>query len=78
MKKYFVTFGLGTNWRRKYVVVYADTGDEVRNYVFSKYGQDNVAWIYDYKTAKSIIKAYGYEKIEEVRLNGKVINVGAV
>lgn len=68
MKKYLITFGLGTKWRGKCVVITASDDDKVREYVYGKYGQWNVAAVYDYETSKEIISKYNYEVIEETIL----------
>lgn len=68
MKKYLITFGIGTKWRGKCVIITASTEDNVREYVYEKYGQYNVAMFYDYETSKEIISKYNYEVIEETIL----------
>ena len=68
MKKYLITFGLGTKWRNKCVVITASDEDKVREYVYDKYGQWNVAAVYDYEIYKTIIDKYNYEIIEEINL----------
>ena len=68
MKKYLITFGIGTKWRGDCVIITASNEDNVREYVYDKYGQWNVAFIYDYEQMKSLIRTYKYEIIEEVIL----------
>jgi hypothetical protein len=68
MKKYLITFGIGTKWRGDCVIITASNEDNVREYVYDKYGQWNVAAVYDYETSKSIIDKYNYEIIEEINL----------
>lgn len=68
MNKYLVTFGICTKYKGKCVIASASDEEEVRNYVFEKYGQLNVAFIYDYEQMKSLIRTYKYEIIEEVIL----------
>lgn len=68
MKKYLITFGIGTKWRGDCVIITASNEDNVREYVYDKYGQWNVAAVYDYETSKELISKYNYEVIEETIL----------
>lgn len=68
MKKYLITFGIGTKWRGDCVIITASNEDNVREHVYDKYGQWNVAAVYDYETSKEIISKYNYEVIEETIL----------
>lgn len=68
MKKYLITFGIGTKWSGNCVLITASNEDTVREYVYDKYGQDNVAMVYHYENSKGIIKKYDYKILEDTVL----------
>lgn len=68
MAKYLFTFGVGSPYRQKCVIVSSDDENLSREYVFRKYGQQNVAFVYDYKTYSGLIEKFNYKIIEEKTL----------
>lgn len=68
MAKYLFTFGIGTRYKQKCVIV--ETDDEIlaRQYVYRKYGQQNVASVYDYEKYSHLIEKYNYKIMKEITL----------
>ena len=64
MKTYLVTFGVGTVFSGKCLVLVSDDEEKVREYAFDHYGRLNISSIYDYETHKDIIETYNYEILE--------------
>ena len=65
MKKLLFTFGVGTKHRGKCVIITCVYEMLARTYVYEKYGQDNVAGVYDYDKYSHLIEKYDYEVVEE-------------
>ena len=65
--KWVWTFGVGTPWKGKYVVVNTEDGDG-REYMFNKYGQQNCCRAYPYEEGMIFVNRYGYKLIEEITL----------
>lgn len=63
MRKWIWTFGCGTPWAGKYVIVHTAHGDG-RERVFEKYGQQNCAMSYLYDKGMAIAEKYGYQLLE--------------
>lgn len=63
MRHWIWTFGCGTPWAGKYVIVHTDHGDG-REKVFEKYGQKNCSMSYPYCKGMLIVNKYGYELLE--------------
>lgn len=64
MRKWIWTFGVGTLWAGKYVIVYTSHGDG-RERVFEVFGQENCSMSYLYADGLRLVKKYGLELIGE-------------
>lgn len=71
MKKWIWTFGVGTAYKGKYVVLRTDYGDG-REYMFNKYGRQNCCMSYLYAKGMELVKKYGYTLIENVKIKTAV------
>lgn len=65
MRKWIWTFGVGTPYAGKYVIVNTDKSDG-REYMFNKYGQQNCCMSYFYNAGIMIVERHGYQLLEEV------------
>jgi hypothetical protein len=66
--KYLFTFGVGTKYKGKCVIVNANDEILARQYVYRKYGQQNIAGVYNYEQYKHLIEKCNYKIIKEVIL----------
>ena len=64
MKTYLVTFGVGTVFKGKCLILTSDNEEKVREYAYDHYGRLNISSFYDYEEKKDIIKTYNYEILE--------------
>ena len=60
MRKWIWTFGVGTPWAGKYVIVHTDHGDG-RERVFEVFGQENCSMSYLYDDGMEVVEKYGLE-----------------
>ena len=69
MIKWIWTFGVGTPWAGKYVIVhsYGNKGDG-RERVFEVFGQENCSMSYFYEQGMKIVEKYGLELCGEFML----------
>lgn len=67
-KRFLFTFGVGTRYRKKCVVVTSNDEILARQYVYGKYGQQNVAGVYDYTKYSYLIEFYKYKVMKEIAL----------
>ena len=67
MRKWIWTFGVGSPYKGKYVVIETDNGDG-REYMFNRYGKQNCCMSYPYSKGMELVKKYGYQLIENVKL----------
>lgn len=65
--KWIWTFGIGTPYKGKYVVIETDN-DDGREYMFKKYGRDNCCMSYPYEKGIELVKKYNYKCIDAVVL----------
>lgn len=70
MKKLLWTFGLDTPYKHKCVITFSKDFETAMNYVYDKYGQENVAsnYVDPYQHINKLIEKYNYEIIEEITL----------
>lgn len=68
MAKYLFTFGVGSPYRQKCVIVESDNELTARKYMFTEYGRKNVAFVYDYEKYSCLIEKYNYKIMENVKL----------
>lgn len=71
MRKWIWTFGVGSPYKGKYVVIETDNGDG-REYMFNKYGKQNCCMSYLYAKGMELVKKYGYTLIENVKIRTAV------
>lgn len=67
MRKWIWTFGVGTPYKGKYVVIETDNGDG-REYMFNRYGRQNCCMSYLYDKGMELVKKYNYQLIENVKI----------
>lgn len=67
MKKWIWTFGVGSPYKGKYVVIETDNGDG-REYMFNRYGRQNCCMSYLYEKGMELVKKYNYQLIENVKI----------
>ena len=67
MKKWIWTFGVGTPWAGKYVIVHTDHGDG-RGRVFEVFGQENCSMSYLYEDGMKAVEKYGLELAGEFQI----------
>ena len=66
MRKWIWTFGCGTPWAGKYVIVHTAQGDG-REEVFEKYGQSNCSMSYPFDKGMELARRYGWKCLGVVR-----------
>lgn len=69
MRKWIWTFGCGTPWAGKYVIVhsYGNKGDG-RERVFEVFGQENCSMSYLYENGMKAVEKYGLELVGEFQI----------
>lgn len=67
MRKWIWTFGVGSPYKGKYVVIETDNGDG-REYMFNRYGRQNCCMSYLYDKGMELVKKYNYQLIENVKI----------
>lgn len=67
MRKWIWTFGVGTPWAGKYVIVNTDRGDG-RERVFEVFGQENCSMSYLYDDGMKAVEKYGLELAGEFQI----------
>lgn len=67
MRKWIWTFGVGSPYKGKYVVIETDNGDG-REYMFNRYGRQNCCMSYLYEKGMELVKKYNYQLIENVKI----------
>ena len=67
MRHWIWTFGCGTPWAGKYVIVHTDHGDG-RERVFEVFGQENCSMSYFYEQGMKIVEKYGLELAGEFQI----------
>lgn len=65
--KWIWTFGIGTPYKGKYVVIETDN-DDGREYMFDRYGRMNCCMSYPYDKGMELVKKYGYQLIENIKM----------
>lgn len=70
MKKLLWTFGLDTEYRNKCVITCSKDFNTAMEYVYNKYGQENISsnYLEPYYDIDDIINRWHYEILEEVTL----------
>ena len=67
MRKWIWTFGVGSPYKGKYVVIETDNGDG-REYMFNMYGRQNCCMSYPYEKGIALVEKYGYTLIEKCKI----------
>lgn len=67
MRKWIWTFGKGTPWAGKYVIVHTARGDG-RERVFEVFGQENCSMSYLYEDGMKAVEKYGLELAGEFQI----------
>lgn len=67
MRKWIWTFGKGTPWAGKYVIVHTAHGDG-RERVFEVFGQNNCAMSYPYDMGMKYVEKYSLELVGEFQV----------
>lgn len=67
MRDWIWTFGVGTPWAGKYVIVHAANGDG-RERVFEVFGQENCSMSYLYDMGMKAVEKYGLELAGEFQI----------
>lgn len=67
MRHWIWTFGCGTPWEGKYVIVHTAHGDG-RERVFEVFGQENCSMSYLYEDGMKIVEKYGLELVGEFQI----------
>ena len=65
--KWIWTFGCGTPYKGKYVIIDTEEGDG-REYMFEHYGQNNCCMSYPYEKGMRLVEKYGYKCINDISL----------
>ena len=65
MSKWIWTFGGGTKYAGKYIVVNSENGDG-REHIFEIYGQGNCAMSYPYNVGIKLAEKYKWDFLEEL------------
>lgn len=69
MRKWIWTFGVGTPWAGKYVIVHSyGTKGDGREKVFEAFGQANCSMSYPYEKGMKIVEKYELELCGEFML----------
>lgn len=67
MRHWIWTFGCGTPWAGKYVIVHTAYGDG-RERVFEVFGQENCSMSYLYEDGMKAVEKYGLELAGEFQI----------